>query len=64
MQVTRPTSIGGWNIISKDKILPYSTYYKEAMKFLAKLFPKENCSHGLLAVARSGLFAILPKKLL
>ena len=41
---------------------PYNASYKEGMSFLADLFYKENQKYGLIAVARSALSTILPRK--
>ena len=41
---------------------PYHASYKEGMSFLSDLFHKEGRKYGVIAVARSALSTILPKK--
>jgi len=57
------TYLKKWTTYCIDQsITPSEATYKNAIDFLVHLFSKENANYGVVAVARSDLSAILPKR--
>ena len=57
------TYINKWvNYCNNHHLNPYEAEYKDAMTFIATLFKEQNYKYGVLAVVRSALSAVLPKR--